>query len=197
MSYRTGFFASLPLIVLAGTASAGNARLDALFNNQPTGPVSNICYVRHYDKAHLAAHPKQNATEMLVYFARKKGDDPGSFYYTFDGQVKFRDSKKAFTFDGDCGRDADKPGSVIHCGIDCDGGGFQTTAKDDKSIELTMGDIRLGDPGDPGDDAPLGTKGFDADDQTFLLQQTDLKDCLPIMYDDDVKASVEKGTLTQ
>jgi hypothetical protein len=193
MLSRIGLFASLPLLVLAGTASAGNARLDALFNNQATGPVSNICYARHYDKAHLASHPKQNVTEMLVYFVKRKGDE-GNVYYQFDGQVKFRDSRKAFTFDGDCNRD--KPGEPVHCGIDCDGGGFNADAKDGKSIELKIGDsgIRLGDAED---DAPLGSKGFQSDDETFLLQQTDLRDCLPVIYDDDVKAAVKKGTVTQ
>lgn len=194
MLSRIGFFASLPLVVLAGTASAGNTRLDALFNNQATGPVSNICYIRHYDKAHLASHPKQNVTDMLVYFARKKGDEAGSFYYTFDGQVKFRDSKKAFTFAGDCSRDADKPEEPVHCGIDCDGGGFDTVAKDDKSIVVTTGGVRLGDPED---DTPLGSKGFDTDDQTFLLQQTDLKNCLPVIDDDDLKVQISKGVVTQ
>jgi len=195
MLSRFGYFAGMPLVLLAGTASAGNARLDALFNNQATGLVSNLCYIRHYDKAHLAVHPKQNVTDMLVYFNKKKGDEPGSFYYQFDGQVKFRDSKKAFTFDGDCNRDAGNPGAPVNCGIDCDGGGFEADAKDEKTVDLKIGEsgIRLGDVED---DAAPGTKGFESDDQTFLLQQTDLKDCLPVMSD-DVKAAVSKGTITQ
>ena len=193
MLSRIGLFASLPLLALASTAFAGNARLDALFNNQPIGPVSNICYARHYDKAHLASHPKQNVTAMLVYFSKKKSDE-GSVYYQFDGQVKFRDSKKAFTFDGDCNRD--KPGEDVHCGIDCDGGGFNVGAKDDKSIEVKIGDGGIG-LHDAEGDTPLGSKGFQDDDETFLLQQTDLKDCLPVIYDDDVKAAVKKGTVTQ
>lgn len=196
MLSRIGFFASLPLLVFAGTASAGNARLDALFNNQATGPVSNLCYVRHYDKAHLTAHPKQNVTDMLIYFAKKNGDEKGSYYYSFDAQVSFRDSKKSFAFGGDCNRNADKPGMSVSCGIDCDGGGVDADARDDTSIKLDIGEngVRLGDPED---DKPLGTKGFDTDDRTFVLQESELKNCLSVIYDDDVNAAVKKGTVTQ
>jgi hypothetical protein len=195
MRVMMGCLACLPLIAGAGAASAGNSRLEALFNNQPNGPVANLCYVRHYDKAHLAAHPKQNATDMLVYFARKNGEEAGNFYYIFGGQVKFRDSGKAYTFDGNCDPTPGKQGLSIGCGIDCDGGGFSVDARDDQSAAVRIdAGLRLGEPDD---DQPLGTKGFDGDDQTFLLRQTALKDCLPVIYDEDVKAAITKGAITQ
>jgi hypothetical protein len=198
MISRIAVSASLPLIIAATAASAGNARLEALFNRQPTGPVSNLCFVRHYDKAHLASHPHQNVTDMFVYFARKKGDEPASFYYTFDAAAKFRDSNKSFSFDGDCNRDASKPGLSVRCRIDCDGGGFNVDARDEKSAELQItAGLRLGEPDDGDDEKPLGTNGFDTDDTTFLLHQTALKDCLPVVYDDDMKADIANGSVTQ
>jgi hypothetical protein len=196
MSGRIGLLTCLPVVALAGVAYAGNDRLDGLFNQQPTGAVANLCYVRHYDKPHLASHRNQNVTDMLVYLGKKKGDEAGQFYYVFDAQVKFRDSKKQFTFDGDCNRDAARPGVAVNCGIDCDGGGFSAVARENASMELTIGEgsVRLGDPDD---DAPLGSKAFQSDDKTFVLHQTELKDCLPVIYDDNVKAQVSKGILTQ
>jgi hypothetical protein len=190
-----GFLACLSLFASAGAALAGNSRLEALFDNQPNGPVTNLCYVRHYDKAHLAAHPEQNTTDILVYFGRRKSDEANSFYYVFDGQAKFRDSRKSFTFDGDCNATADKQGFKVGCGIDCDGGGFSVDAKDDTSVAVKIdAGLRLGEPDD---DQPLGTKGFGDDDETFLLRQTALTDCLPVIYDDEVKAAVTKGAVTQ
>lgn len=136
MSFRIAILACLPLLMFAGLASAADNELEKLFAQHPDKPASNICMVRHYDKAHLAAHPNQNVTDMLVYVGKHEGEEDGYIRYNINAQVKFRDSKKNWTFAGDCGRDVGKATATVSCGIDCDGGGYDVSLKDDKSIEL-------------------------------------------------------------
>jgi hypothetical protein len=180
----------------ANLAEAGNGQdLETIFTGDRAVPASNICLIRHYDAAHLKAHPKQNVTDMLLYVGRHPADDSGYVYYSASAQVKFRDNKKTFDFSGDCGRKLGETGP-LGCGIDCDGGGFDIALKLDGAVELSVSSaIRIGDAED--DEEKLGTKGFMQDDQRFVLKQTVLKDCLPVIYDDDLKAQVANGAITQ
>jgi hypothetical protein len=194
VSFRIAILACLPLLAFAGAASAAGNELEKLFARHPDKPASNICMLRHYDEAHLAAHPNQNVTDMLVYIGKREGEDDGYIRYSVNAQVKFRDSKKKWSFAGDCGREAGKATS-IGCGIDCEGGGYDVSLRGDKSVELTItSSVRLN-----GDDSEekIPTAGFKSDDKTFLLQQTALKDCLPLIYDDDLKAKISKGLVTR
>jgi hypothetical protein len=188
--------ACLPLLGLATGASARDGRLEKLFTQHPDKPAANICMVRHYDKAHLAAHPNQNVTDMLVYIGKHVGEENGYINYNVDAGVRFRDSRKNWSFSGDCGREAGKT-TAISCGIDCDGGGYDVSLKDEKSVELTLvSGVRLNEE-DVENDKPLETAAFKSDDKTFLLHQTDLRDCLPVIDDDDLKAQISKGAVTQ
>jgi hypothetical protein len=195
MLQRFTILACLPLFAFAGAASAADSRLEKLFTQNPDKPASNICVIRHYDKAHLAAHPKQNVTDMLVYIGKHEGVQDGYINYSVNAQVKFRDSKKTWSFSGTCGREAGKT-TAISCGIDCDGGGYDVSLKDDKSVELKTGGVRL-DQEDMESDKKLETAAFKDDDKTFLLHQTNLKNCLPVIDDDDLKAQISKGVVTQ
>lgn len=188
--------ACLPLVgvAFANPAQAGQKELESLFAQHPDAPAANICLVRHYDAAHLKSHPNQNVTDMLVYIGKRKGEQDGYVYYNINAQVKFRDSRQNWTFSGDCGH---KVGEVapIHCGIDCDGGGYDVSLRSDKSVELKItSDIRLGDPES---EEAINTDGFKSDDTTFVLKQTHLNDCLPIIDDDALKAGLSRGAITQ
>jgi hypothetical protein len=193
---RFAILACLPVVAFAGAASAADNRLEKLFAQNPDKPAANICMSRHYDKAHLASHPNQNVTDMLVYIGKHVGEENGYISYNVNAQVKFRDSSKTWSFSGDCGREAGKM-TPVACGIDCDGGGYEVSLKDDKSVELTItSGVRLNEE-DTESDKTLETAAFKSDDKTFLLHQTDLKDCLPIIDDDDLKAQISKGAVTQ
>ena len=194
MSFRIAIFACLPLLSFAGIASAGDNELEKLFAQRADKPAFNICMVRHYDRAHLAAHPDQNVTDMLVYIGKHEGEENGYVNYNINAQVKFRDSQKNWSFAGDCGREPREVGP-IGCGIDCDGGSYSVSLKDDKTIELSMPySVRLNEEAE---DGKIDTAGFKSDDKTFLLHQTELKDCLPVIYDDDLKAKISEGLVTQ
>jgi hypothetical protein len=196
MLSRIAVIACLPALALthAGAASAGESRLEKLFAQHPDAPASNICMVRHYDKAHLAAHPDQNVTDMLVYIGKRRGEQDGYVNYDVNVQVKFRDSKKAWTFSGGCGRETGKSTS-IGCGIDCDGGGYDVSLKDDKSVELSIPfSVRL--DGEE-EEQKIATVGFKSDDKTFVLHQTTLENCLPVIYDEGLKAGMARGAVTQ
>lgn len=195
MAFRNAILASLPLLAAAGMASAADSRLENLFAQHPDKPASHICMVRHYDKAHLVSHPDQNVTDMLVYIGKRAGEQDGYASYDVNVQVKFRDSRKPMTFSGGCGREIGKS-TPIGCDIDCDGGGYDVSLKDDKSVELTIpSSVRL--EGEEDEDGKPGTAGFKSDDKTFLLYQTTLETCLPVIYDEDLKADVAKGVVTQ
>jgi hypothetical protein len=131
---------------------------------------------------------------MLVYIGKREGEENGYINYDINAQVKFRDSKKNWSFAGNCGREPGKAGPV-GCGIDCDGGHYDVSLKDDKTIELSMPySVRLNEETE---DGKVDTAAFKSDDKTFLLHQTELKDCLPVIYDDDLKAKISKGLVTQ
>jgi hypothetical protein len=196
MSLRNAIFAALPLFALATAASAADNRLEKLFGQNPDTPAANICMVRHYDKAHLAAHPGQNVTDMLVYIGKHEGVQDGYVNYNINVQVRFRDSKKDWSFSGDCGREAGKA-TAVSCGIDCDGGGYDVSLKDDKSVELTItSGVRLNEE-DTESDKKLETAALQSDDKTFLLHRTELRDCLPVIDDEALKARISKGAVTQ
>jgi len=194
MLSRIGILAYVPLLAFAGTASAGQNALEKLFAQHPDAPAANLCMIRHYDKAHLAAHPNQNVTDMLVYIGKRQGEQDGYVNYNINAQVRFRDSKKNWSFAGGCGREAGKSTS-IGCGIDCDGGGYDVRLKDDKSVELTItSGVRL--DGEE-DGQKVETAGFKSDDTTFVLHQTTLDTCLPVIYDEGIKAGIARGAVTQ
>ncbi|MDB5523913.1 MAG: hypothetical protein JWM58_1676 [Rhizobium sp.] len=189
-------FVCLPFLALASAspALAGQSELEKIFARHPASPASNICMIRHYDTAHLASHPDQNVTDMLVYIGKRQGEQDGFVYYDINAQLRFRDSKKDWTFSGGCGRKAGEASS-IGCGIDCDGGGYDVSIKDDKSIALKITSaIRLSEPES---DEPVNTAGFKSGDNDFILKQTALRDCLPVIYDDDLKARISSGAVTQ
>ena len=58
--------------------------------------------------------------------------------------------------------------------------------------------VRLFDPSasDEFADLPKGAR-FGADDRLFRLDRADLRDCLPVIYDEEIKAKVQSGAITQ
>eukprot|EP01035_Chromulina_nebulosa_P005576 gene5576-biopygen4714 len=194
MLFRIALLACLSLVGGTGIASAGESGLAELFVPHPNAPASNLCMVRHYDKAHLAAHPNQNVTDMLTFIGKRQGEQDGYVYFDVDVQVKFRDSQKSWSFSGECGREAGKAGQ-IGCGIDCDGGGYDVSFKDDSSVELSIpSSVRLDAEQDG---TAIETAGFKSGDTAFVLHRTALKDCLPAISDDDLKAKISQGLETQ
>ena len=186
------------LIAAPSAASAGAASdIVKIFGRDPGMSAAHACFIRHYTKAHLASHPKQNVTDMVVYVG--KGDSTDQ-YYSVNMQVNFRQLKKPFQVSGSCSA-GDDGKKALSCGIDCDGGHIDVRVKNETSLLVEIPEYaRIFDPSDLQTDerADVPDKArFGADDKIFRVDRTDLKDCAPVIYDEAVKASVLQGVTTQ
>lgn len=191
------FLLGLTAILLAMPigASAG-ARDDVvkIFGRDPGNGAAHACFVRRYSKAHLKSHPDQNVTTMLAYVGKQEGSDP---YYSVSLQVNFRQLNKPFQVSGSCSENAET--GALSCGVECDGGSLAVRVKNDQSILVEIPySVRIFDPEsmDETDGLPKAAR-FGADDKLFRLDRTALSDCVPVIYDDEVKAKVISGAITQ
>ena len=94
-------------------------------------------------------------------------------------------------------------GKALSCGVECDGGSLSVRVKNNQSLLVDIPDsVRMFDPTDNGDaegdeaDLPKGAR-FGSDDKIFRLDRTSLKDCLPVMFDEEQKAKVISGAITE
>src|SRR5262249_28510428 len=80
LSGETAMRATLLTILLAGSlpafAHAGATDVVKIFGRDPGAGAAHACFIRHYTKAHLASHPQQNVTDMLLYVNKQEGGDP-------------------------------------------------------------------------------------------------------------------------
>jgi hypothetical protein len=183
----------LPGLVQAGSTSD----IVKIFGRDPGMSAAHACFIRHYTKAHLAGHPRQNVTDMVVYVG--KNDDTDQ-YYSVNMQVNFRQLSKPYQVSGSCEASADGK-HTLGCGVECDGGHLDVRVKNEMSLLVEIPDFaRIFDPvdleTDERADVPDKAK-FGADDKIFRIDRTDLKDCGPVIYDEAVKSKVMQGIITQ
>jgi hypothetical protein len=177
---------------LPGAAFAGGSDLVKLFGRDPGSSAAHACFIRRYTKAHLASHPDQNVTTMLAFVSKQEGNDP---YYGISLQVNFRQLGKPFQVSGGCSQNEQ---GALGCGVECDGGSLGVRVKNAQSILVDIPQsVRIFDPSasDEFADLPKGAR-FGSDDKLFRLDRTDLSDCVPVIYDDEVKAKVISGVIT-
>jgi hypothetical protein len=180
--------AGLPAAVHAG----GSSDAVKIFGRDPGTQAAHACFIRRYTKAHLASHPDQNVTAMLAYIGRQEGPDP---YYSVSLQVNFRQFNKPFQVSGSCSENAE---GALSCGVECDGGSLGVRVKNEQSILVDIPQsVRLFDPSasDEFADLPKGAR-FGPDDKLFRLDRTELSDCAPVIFDEDIKAKVISGAIT-
>jgi hypothetical protein len=186
---QIGTIASGAVLLAASSMAAAAASSSdlALFGKDPGNGKAYACYTRHYDAAHLAAHPKQNTREMTL-FVNSFVDSEMGRQYTLEIGVSFRKSKKLFQVSGGCGL-SDDGKNALNCGIDCDGGNIDVSVKDADSILVSIPDgARTWEP-ESGEEPPPDAK-FGPDDKLFRLDRTALQDCLSLIADDDIKAEI-------
>src|SRR6202035_159984 len=135
------------MMLMAGVLAAGFAANTGLADDSPDiafakrmfagsapQPKGFACFVRRYDAAHMAQHPKQKVTVMKLLITAEMVPDDKVLEYSFRLGVNFRDRPGDFDSSGDCGHAAvtkvpDNAETVIpagvdiSCGVDCDGGG--------------------------------------------------------------------------
>ncbi len=200
MRYRSiAVFALFAAVAFAGNAQAddaGNGFAKRLFaENFATGGKSYACFARHYDRAHLAKHPKQKTTAMKLLVTAELVPEDKALNYSFALGVKFRDRKGKFNSSGSCGHPtvsqetADK--LTLGCGVDCDGGGLSVEmANADRAVLVRLDQIAMWDSAKPDDER----MSFDAgpDDQVFRLDRVSLDDCHSLMPSSEEFAAAQQ-----
>jgi len=194
---RRALVACISLLAIQAGAGVAAAQSDVvkIFGRDPGDGAAHACFVRRYTKAHLGSHPDQNVTAMTAFVSRQDGPDG---YYAVSMQVKFRQLDKPFQVSGSCSESSDGK-QALGCGVECDGGSLSVRVKNEQSVLVEIpNSVRLFDPlaTSEFDDLPKGAR-FGSDDKLFRLDRADLRDCLPVIYDEEVKAKVISGAITQ
>jgi len=115
-----------------------------------TKSAPRICYLRNYDRTHLAKHPDQTVTNMRISLSLLPPVNPTSKddYYIFDLNVQFREDKDNWSWTSGGMRLHYGPGltcAVIEDGCDVTGDDkhFYINHKNPKSIYLYPRSIKL------------------------------------------------------
>ncbi len=192
---QLAFTLLLASIGVAGASLQASAQTPAQENNEFVGRVlgampgdqaANACFVRTYDAAHLAQHPKQKVTSMMMLVHAAEINDDGGANYSFVIGLKQRGRKGLYDTAGSCSHvRADGEGPITHlrCGVDCDGGGVSVEmANDDKSIMVRINDyVSINKPGtnksDDEDHAMREGLRPGLDDKAFRLDRVAVEQC--------------------
>jgi hypothetical protein len=194
--------AAFAIALLAAPALAGDIGAEELFGYDPGNKPAHACFSKTFNAAWLKAHPDQNIEKLTVYVGRKAMDE--GVWHAGNMDIKFRDSREAWRVSADCSGE----GGTLHCGVDCDGGGYAMTAISKSQLSVTPDDYLryynangtdAADETDQADDAApkVQTVGFKTGDKNLTLDRTDIQDCLPLISDEGLKAGIIRGAVTQ
>lgn len=166
-----------------------------MFAGSAPQPKGYACYVRRYDAAHMAQHPKQKVTVMKLLISAEMVPDDKVLEYSFRLGVNFRDRPGDFDSSGDCGHAAVTKvpdpaetvipaGTDIVCSVDCDGGGVTVSlANNDASLIVKpLERIRIWKGKDP-DESAATALNAGTDDKIFRLDRTKLDECTALVAD--------------
>lgn len=179
------------LIALIGMTSTAWAGDDAALQAQVFGhPLDKdngyACFMRQYTAEHLASHPHQNVTDIVLLLTGKPKPDVS---YTAGVDFTFRKHKKHFQAYGDCPSvSADTSAGSdqkLACGIDCDGGTIGVKLKDANTVLVSLPD----GASSPDDSS---SAHFGTDDSLFKLTRAPARNCLPLAGEDADKAALKK-----
>jgi hypothetical protein len=143
------------------------------------------CFVRTYDKAHLARHPDQLVTAVKLHIYHpppgvgtpplKEAEAKNATWMKMEVKVRGRDV--ILTIGAICHKGAaPATGWTFACSVDCDGGGIGVVSRDDHAM-MYLDRIRMGvksySCGDESTEDLLGNK----DDRVFCLNRVNERDC--------------------
>jgi hypothetical protein len=148
------------------------------------------CFARVYDKTHLAQHPDQIVTVIILKIYRGPSDSTSDW---FSIRIQKRGEVKALHNEGYCETD----GVGAKCYIECDGGGFRIVPHSDSSVLMRLGiqppfgpngevvkqdeRIRMAPCGQDDNDGEAGTEVQGGkDDHEFLLFRAGDAECIDI-----------------
>jgi hypothetical protein len=191
----------------SGSAS-GNAGGDAFAKRLLATPSveqkTYACFVRTYDKAHLAKHPRQKVTDMKLLVGAERLPEDAEVSYSFRVNVKLRTHKGELESFSSCGHaeasENPKDGMSIHCGGECGGGGLNISpATGDKAVMLNLDDIGVWPVSKPEEASDLR---LDAgrDDKVFRLDRVSNDICAAMIAQDkkdDEKAKAATAEINE
>lgn len=149
----------IPLMLLA-TPALAESPIQALF------PSDGSCYLRHYNRSHMASHPDQMVTEIAMGPA--SGARSGRVVI-LNVQVQLRGASEIYQAAAYC----ENTGGAVSCGLEGDGGWFQLQPHA-KGMKMTVGSMPLGFEGRNG----FVTFGAEAsDDDSFILPRVPADSC--------------------
>ena len=90
------------------------------------------CFVRVYDKAHLAQHPDQIVTAINLKIYHGQSNSANDL---FSIRIQKRGEVKALHNGGYCETD----GAEARCYVECDGGGFEIVPRSGSSVLIRLG----------------------------------------------------------
>jgi hypothetical protein len=173
--------------VHAEAASTGNGFAKRLFAGDPgKQEKSHACFVRLYDAAHLARHPRQKVNAMKLLITAGKVAEDEILNYSFRLGLAFRNRPGDFDSSGDCGHAQETLSpdnkAQLDCSVDCEGGGISVElARDSKSTKIRLDTIRIWRNNKPDEDGFSLSGG--ADDRVFRLDRASLEQCRSLVTD--------------
>jgi len=153
--------AGLPFTAVVLTLCAANAE---------SAPLSG-CYIRHYDAAHLAAHPTQQVREVALSLAPMSGDH-GQWAASGTLRISVKGHKGYRSVSGDCTQKA----GTLTCDGDCDTGEYRVMFSGQASVLMTITD-RLLLQRDGCDDEDYFELKPDKENTQFLLHSAPASSC--------------------
>jgi hypothetical protein len=160
---------------------------------KPVEQKTYACFVRSYDKAHLAHHPKQTVSDMKLLVAAEKLPEDAALNYSFRLNVKFRNRKGEFASSSTCGHAEMAENKAedlqIHCGGDCGAAGLGIVlAAGDKAVLLKLDDIVIWPANNPAAADPEVRLNGGADDKVFRLDRVSNDICASLIREDEKEA---------
>ena len=145
------------------------------------------CFVREYDGAHLAKHPKQKMSAMKLLVTAEQVPEDDNINHSFSLGLKFRNRSASFESAGSCGHakaSEDENGKEhLRCSVECDGGGLDVElVADAKAILVNLDSIRIWNSKKPDDENTDSLNGG-ADDRVFRLDRAPLEMCKSLATD--------------
>ena len=170
--------ACLSLLASATVAQADRdaARIDdfakRMFATKSFDQKTYACFVRTYDAAHLARHPKQTVSAMKMLISAEKLEGDTSVRYSYRLGAKFRDRKGDYASAMACGHayvsEVRREGVRVNCHDGCEGGGIETAlAPDSKAIIVKPESISVWLADNPQDEKGQFEFKGGADDRVF------------------------------
>jgi len=195
-------FAVLSAATVAAPAEEGaDAFAKRLLATQSVEQKTYACFVRSYDKAHLAKHPRQKVTDMKLLVGAERLPEDAQVSYSFRVNVKLRTHKGELESFSSCGHaeasENPKDGMSIHCGGECGGGGLNISpATGDKAVMLNLDDIGIWPVSKPEEASDLRLNAG-RDDKVFRLDRVSNDICAAMIVQDKKDDATAKAATAE